>query len=59
MTEAEVLIRKVVKEMIEDGSIRIEVDVQVTKEGSDCFGNSVGAVSEVDVEVYLDYGEDK
>lgn len=49
-------IRRVVKEMIDNDEIRLEV--YTSHESSDCFGNGTGAISGVEAEIYCKLEEE-
>ncbi|AUR89262.1 hypothetical protein NVP1121O_234 [Vibrio phage 1.121.O._10N.286.46.C4] len=53
------LIKKVVKEMIEEGVIKVGVDLSYYRIDSDDFGNSTGAIGDIDLDVYLEVEDEE
>lgn len=47
-------IKDIIKEMIENEEIKIEVFTTLSRTEQDSFGNSYGALDDIDIEVYLE-----
>ena len=48
------LIKETIKEMIEEGELYVKVHLTTSRENPDDFGDSWGAISDIDLEVELE-----
>lgn len=48
------LIKETIKEMVEEGELYVAVNLIISRENSTSFGDSWGAISDIDLEVELE-----
>ena len=51
-------IKEVIKGMIESGEITIKYESFCSKESYDGFGNAAGAITDIDLQIYLEVNDD-